>query len=25
LHRLEAAKALGERTIVGYLVQAAKH
>ena len=25
LHRLEAAKALGETTIVGYLVQAAKH
>lgn len=25
LHRLEAAKALGERTIVGYLVQARKH
>ncbi len=25
LHRLEAAKALGETTIDGYLVQAAKH
>ncbi len=25
LHRLEAAKALGETTIRGYLVQAAKH
>ncbi len=25
LHRLEACKALGETTIVGYLVQAAKH
>jgi sulfiredoxin len=25
LHRLEACKALGEATIVGYLVQAAKH
>jgi ParB-like chromosome segregation protein Spo0J len=25
LHRLEACKALGEQTIVGYLVQAAKH
>ncbi len=25
LHRLEAAKALGETTILGYLVQAAKH
>jgi sulfiredoxin len=25
LHRLEAAKALGEKTIFGYLVQAAKH
>jgi ParB-like chromosome segregation protein Spo0J len=25
LHRLEACKALGEKTIVGYLVQAAKH
>lgn len=25
LHRLEAARALGERTIVGYLVQARKH
>ncbi len=25
LHRLEAAKALGEHTIVGYLVQARKH
>jgi len=25
LHRLEACKALGEETIVGYLVQAAKH
>jgi sulfiredoxin len=25
LHRLEAAKALGETTIFGYLVQAAKH
>ena len=25
LHRLEAARALGETTIVGYLVQAAKH
>ena len=25
LHRLEAAKALGETTIIGYLVQAAKH
>ena len=25
LHRLEAAKALGEQTIIGYLVQARKH
>ena len=25
LHRLEACKALGETTIAGYLVQAAKH
>ena len=25
LHRLEACKALGEETIMGYLVQAAKH
>ena len=25
LHRLEACKALGEATVVGYLVQAAKH
>jgi sulfiredoxin len=25
LHRLEAAKALGERTIVGFLVSARKH
>jgi ParB-like chromosome segregation protein Spo0J len=25
LHRLEAAKALGEETILGYLVQAQKH
>jgi ParB-like chromosome segregation protein Spo0J len=25
LHRLEACKALGEQTILGYLVQAAKH
>jgi hypothetical protein len=25
LHRLEACKALGETTISGYLVQAAKH
>jgi sulfiredoxin len=25
LHRLEAAKSLGEATIVGYLVQARKH
>ncbi len=25
LHRLEAAKALGERTIVGYRVDARKH
>ena len=25
LHRLEAARALGETTIYGYLVQAAKH
>ena len=25
LHRLEACKALGEETIVGYLVQATKH
>jgi ParB-like chromosome segregation protein Spo0J len=25
LHRLEACKALGEDTILGYLVQAAKH
>ena len=25
LHRLEACKALGEQTIVGYLVQSAKH
>ena len=25
LHRLEACKALGEETIFGYLVQAAKH
>ena len=25
LHRLEAAKALGEETIVGYVVQARKH
>jgi sulfiredoxin len=25
LHRLEACRALGEETIVGYLVQAAKH
>ncbi len=25
LHRLEAAKALGEKTIVGYLVDARKH
>jgi sulfiredoxin len=25
LHRLEAAKALGETTIVGYLVEARKH
>jgi sulfiredoxin len=25
LHRLEAARALGETTIFGYLVQAAKH
>jgi ParB-like chromosome segregation protein Spo0J len=25
LHRLEACKALGEETVVGYLVQAAKH
>ena len=25
LHRLEACKALGEDTIIGYLVQAAKH
>lgn len=25
LHRLEACKALGEETILGYLVQAAKH
>jgi sulfiredoxin len=25
LHRLEAARALGEQTIVGYLVQARKH
>jgi ParB-like chromosome segregation protein Spo0J len=25
LHRLEACKALGEQTIVGYLVQAANH
>jgi sulfiredoxin len=25
LHRLEACKALGEETIVGYLVQAQKH
>jgi sulfiredoxin len=25
LHRLEACKALGEETIIGYLVQAAKH
>ena len=25
LHRLEACKELGEETIVGYLVQAAKH
>ena len=25
LHRLEACKALGEATIIGYLVQAAKH
>jgi sulfiredoxin len=25
LHRLEAAKALGETTIIGYLVQTAKH
>ena len=25
LHRLEACKALGEQTVVGYLVQAAKH
>jgi len=25
LHRLEAAKSLGEQTIVGYLVQARKH
>jgi sulfiredoxin len=25
LHRLEAAKALGETTILGYLVQARKH
>ena len=25
LHRLEAARALGETTIVGYLVQVAKH
>jgi sulfiredoxin len=25
LHRLEACKALGEETIAGYLVQAAKH
>jgi sulfiredoxin len=25
LHRLEACKALGEQTIVGYLVQATKH
>jgi ParB-like chromosome segregation protein Spo0J len=25
LHRLEACKALGEATILGYLVQAAKH
>ena len=25
LHRLEACKALGEETIVGYLVQASKH
>ena len=25
LHRLEACKALGEETIVGYLVQAPKH
>ena len=25
LHRLEACKALGEETIVGYFVQAAKH
>jgi ParB-like chromosome segregation protein Spo0J len=25
LHRLEACKALGEETIIGYLVQAQKH
>jgi ParB-like chromosome segregation protein Spo0J len=25
LHRLEACKALGEQTIIGYLVQAPKH
>jgi ParB-like chromosome segregation protein Spo0J len=25
LHRLEACKALGEKTIVGYLVDARKH
>lgn len=25
LHRLEAARALGEQTIIGYLVQARKH
>jgi hypothetical protein len=25
LHRLEACKALGEKTIYGYLVQAQKH
>ena len=25
LHRLEACKALGEETIIGYLVQARKH
>ncbi len=25
LHRLEACKALGEKTIIGYLVQATKH
>lgn len=25
LHRLEACKALGEETIIGYLVQASKH